>query len=328
MITSPALRLGAIVLGAMFATQASAADDYKALLRAKKFAEVETAANGKLAQDPANADAMVARTNAILGAGPERIEEAVSQAEKCVALHANNGRCHLALGEALGTKAMIKGIMASLGSAGTIRDSLKKAVELNPGDFDARFSLLDFYRMAPFMVGGGKGKADNFAKESGALNPEGGKLMLATLDLGEGNTAKAEAAALAAKPGADEDLQQKQEELLAAIGASYISDKKFADAERILREAQKRFASSDNVMYMGARLQQEQGRHKEAVAALEQVLLKIPRPHVHYRIGKSWQALGEKAKAVAAYEKAVSAKSGLASSLRSDAQAQLKVLKG
>jgi len=328
MTTSPALRLSAIVLGIMLATQASAADDTRSLLRAKKFAEVEAAANNRLAQDPANADAMVARTNAIMGAGPERIDEAVTQAEKCVAAHANNGRCHLALGEALGTKAMIKGIMASLGSAGTIRDSLKKAVELNPGDFDARFSLLDFYRMAPFMVGGGKGKAETLAKESAALNAEGGKLMFATLDLGEGNFAKAEAATLAVKPGADESLQEKQEELLTAIGSNYTAEKKYADAERVFREAQKRFPSSDNLTYMGARLQQEQGKHREAVTVLEQVVLKMPRPHVHYRIGKSFQALGEKAKAVAAYEKALAAKTGLAKNLRSDAEEQLKLLKG
>jgi tetratricopeptide (TPR) repeat protein len=327
MTTATSLRLTALALGLLIASQASA-NDYPALLRMKKFAEVEKLAQVKLAQDPANADAMIARSNAIMGQDETRIDEAIGQAEKCVAAHPANGRCHLALGQAWGTKAMIKGIVASMGSAGIIRDSLKKAVLLDPANVDARFTLLDFYMMAPFVVGGGHGKAETFIKETAAVVPEASKLMAAKLMASDGDLAKAEAAALTVNAGSDEDLQEQHEDFLTTLGARHVAAKKFAEADRLLREGQKRYPASINLNFMAARLQQEQGRHKEAVVLLEHLLAKSPRPYVHYRLGKSLQALGDKARAVAAYDKAIASKSGLAKNQRADAEEQLKSLRG
>ena len=51
-----------------------------------------------------------------------------------------------------------------------------------------------------------------------------------------------------------------------------------------------------------------------------------PGAHVHYRMAQSWQALSEKAKAIAAYERALKFKPELSSKQRSDAQDQLKSL--
>lgn len=319
----------ASALALMLATQAAGASEYSALMKAKKYLEAERAASAKLAQDPANAEAMAARTEAILAADSEaRIPEAVKQAEQCVAVQANSAVCHLALGKALGTKAMHGGIMSAIGYAGTIRDSFKKAVELDPRNLDARFSLLQFYTMAPGFMGGGSGKAEALTAQTAALNPEAGKLMQASLDLGDGKMAKAEAAAAAVRAGTDEELQDQQEGVLVNIGMKYLMDKKVADAERVFRDTVKRFPDSDNAAYGVARCQQEQGKHREALAGLEQLLVKLPKAHVHYRIAQSLQALGEKAKAVAAYEKALSLKGGLSKKYRSDAEDQLKTLKG
>ncbi|MES2019322.1 MAG: tetratricopeptide repeat protein [Pseudomonadota bacterium] len=319
----------ATALTLLLASQAAGASEYSALMKAKKFAEVERVASAKLAQDPANAAAMSARTEAILALDVEaRIPEAVKQAEQCVAAQPNSAVCHLALGKALGSKAMHGGMMSAMGYAGTIRDSFKKAVELDPRNMDARFSLLQFYTMAPGIMGGGASKAEALTAQTAALNAEAGKLMQANLDLGDGKLAKAEAAALTARAGTDEDLLDQQEGLLVNLGMKYLMDKKVADAERVFQDAQKRFPDSDNVVYGVARCQQEQGKHREALAALEQVLVKVQKPHVHYRIAQSLQALGDKAKAVAAYEKALSFKSGLQKKYRSDAEDQLKALKG
>lgn len=321
------LGLGVIALGLLIAGQASAADEYRALLKDRKFAEVEKASAARLAKDPADAAAMIARTKAILGARDGRFEEAAAQAEKCIARHPANGGCHVAYGKALGNKAMAEGITSALGYAGKIRDAFKKAVELNPRDFDARFSLLDYYMMAPFVVGGGTGKAETLARDTAAVNAEAAKLMTANLELKDDKLAKAEAAAMSIKPGADDDLQQRHEDLLVAIGVTHMTAKKLADATRVLDEAQKRYPDSPQVDFVTARVHQEQGKHREAVAILEQVLVKMPQPHVHYRIGKSLQAIGDKARATTAFEKALSFKTGLAKQQRSDAQEQLKALR-
>lgn len=325
----PVLRASAAILALLLAMQPASASDYKALMKAKKFSEAERAASAKLAQDPANPEAMAARSDAILAGGDEaRIGEAVKQSEQCVAANAASALCHLALGKALGSKAMHGGMMSAMGYAGTIRDSFKKAVELDPRNLDARFSLLQFYMMAPGFMGGGASKAETLAAETAPFNAEAGKLMLATLDLAAGKLAKAEAAALAVRPGVDDDLLDQQESLLVNVGIKYVGEKKFGDAERIFRDAAKRFPDSDNPPYWIARAQQEQGKHREALAGLDLLLTKSPKPHVHYRIGQSQQALGDKAKAMAAYEKALAAKGGMSKKMRSDAEEQLKALKG
>ena len=321
------LGLGAIALGLLMAGQAMAADEYHALLKDRKFAEVEKATTAKLAKDPTDATAMVARTRAILGMRDGRYEEAASQAEKCVAKYPDNGRCHVVLGKALGSKAIAGGITSALGYAGTIRDSFKKAVELDPRDFEARFALLDYYMMAPFIVGGGMGKAETLARETASLSADAGKLMSVSLDLKEDKLTKAETGVLAIKAGADYDIQQRHEEQLMAIGATHLNERKYGDATRVLGEAQKRYPDSPVIAFVVARVHQEQGKHREALAILDQVVLKTPLPHVHYRMAKSLQAVGDKAKAAAAFEKALSFKTGLAKTMRSDAEEQLKTLK-
>ena len=320
------LGLGAIAL-VMMAGQAIAADEYHALLKDRKFAEVEKAATAKLAKDPADATAMIARTKAILGARDGRFDDAATQAEKCIATHPDNAGCHTALGKALGMKAVAGGITSAIGYAGKIRDSFKRAVELNPRDYEARFALLDYYMMAPFIVGGGDGKAKALARDTVSLNPEAAKLMTVSLDLKEENIAKAEAGALALKPGNDDAIEQRHEEQLMAVGITHLSEKKYSDATRVLGEAQKRYPDSPTIAYAVARVHQEQGKHREALAILDQVVTKTPLPHVHYRMAKSLQAIGDKSKATAAFEKALSFKTGLAKTMRADAEEQLKALK-
>ena len=327
-MTPKVLAAGA-VLGLLLAMQAASASDHKALLKANKFPEAERAAAAKLAQEPANADAMVARTLAILGTGDAaRIPEAVKQAEHCVAVQAANARCHVALGKALGAKAMNGGMMSAMGYAGDIRDSFKKGVELDGRNVDARVSLMQFYMMAPGIMGGGTSKAEALAAQTASVNPEAGKLMLAMLDIGAGKLAKAEAAVVAVRAGSDEDLQDHQEDQLANIAMRYMSEKKFADGERLFRDVGKRYPHNVMAPYGVARAQQEQGKHRDALLGLEQVLLKTPKPHVHYRIGQSHQALGDKAKAAGAFEKALALRTGLSDKQISDAQTQMSALKG
>ena len=323
------LSLSAAVLGLFVATHATAATEHEVLMKAKKFTEAEKAAVAVLAQDPASADGLASKTEAIIGAGRvARIDEAVKLGKQCVATHAANARCQVVLGQALGMKAMNGGMMSAMSYAGDIRDAFKKAVELEPRNMDARFSLQAYYLMAPGIVGGGKGKAETLTTQTAALSPEAGKLMQAKIELYDDQFAKAEATTLAAKPGTDVNLLDVQEEILTAIGFAHLKAKNYTEAERVFNDTLKRFPGSDEVQYGQARLLQEQNKHREAIAVLEQVLLKNGRPYVQYRIAKSLLALGDKPKALAAFEKALAVKADLPASLRSDAEDQLKALKG
>lgn len=301
------------------------ANEYAALLKAHKYADVERLANARLAQDAGNAAALVAMNEASLAEG--RIEDAVRHGERCVAAQPKVASCHLALGNALGSKAMTAGIMSAMGYAGKIRDAFKTAVELEPQNMDARFSLMTYYMQAPAIVGGGTGKAQALAAQTALVNADAGKLMMARLDAADDKLAKAEAAALAMPVSANEAVADGQRDLLNNLGNKYLADKKFADSERLFREAHKRFPDSEGALYGLARVHQELGRHREAIAGFEQAAAMNRRAATWYRIGKSQQALGDKLNAIGSYGKALAFKPGLPPKLRADADEQLMALR-
>jgi hypothetical protein len=130
------------------------ADEYTALFKARNYAQLTTATGAVLAKEPDNANALIAKARLLTVVAPDtRMDEAVALAEKCVAAHPRSAACHVGLGETLGIKAIRKGILSSLGSAGTIRESFKTAVELDPQNMAARFDLLQYYMQAPGIVG-------------------------------------------------------------------------------------------------------------------------------------------------------------------------------
>lgn len=306
----------------------AATNDYTPLMKAHKFAEAERLADSRLAQEPANAAALAAKVDAILAAGNQgRFEEAAKLGERCVASHPKAAACHLALGNALGAKAIANGIMSALGYAGTIREAFKKAVELDPRNVDARMALMTYYLQAPAIVGGGSGKARTLTAQTATVDATLAKVMQGRLDLDDDKFAAVEAAMLAMPVNADADIADAQDALLVEVANAYLKAKRYADAERVLRAALKRMPDSDLAMYSLARLQQEQGRHRDAVGGFEQVLAAAPRASAWYRLGQSQQALGDKASAAAAYAHALAYSGGLPKSLRSDAEARLNGLK-
>jgi tetratricopeptide (TPR) repeat protein len=304
------------------------AHEYTASLRLHQDAEVARAIAAKLASDPANADALIAKTELILNEGNEsRLDEAVKLAEQCIAAHQQNAECQLAYGNALGTKAMTAGIWSAMSYAGKIRDAFQKAVELDPKNWDARGSLMQYYLQAPGVVGGGLGKAQSLASESGKLSVAAGTLLHAYIDLDQDQAAKAEADILAVNTSGSDMLADMQRDLLVNLGFHYMKNKKYGDAERAFLAVQQRFPVSEMGSYGLGRNLQEQGKNKEAIPQFEKALAVVPRSHIHYRLGQCWQALNDKAKATGSYEKALAGKPELQKKQKSDAEQQLKALK-
>jgi tetratricopeptide (TPR) repeat protein len=224
----------------------AAATPFASLLRAHKFAEVEKIASARLASDPTDPDALIAKADAIVALDPDRrTDEAVRLSEQCLAAHPQHSGCYLASGTALGAKARHAGPMSAMGYATRIRDDFLRAVELDPRNTDARFALLDYYIQAPRLVGGGKAKAHALATQTEAVNPAAAQLMQAQLALAEKDYAKAQATLLAVQPGSDEMVADRQRELLVALGQRYQADGKRADSERIFHIVRQRFPDSD-----------------------------------------------------------------------------------
>ncbi|MFZ6751244.1 tetratricopeptide repeat protein [Undibacterium sp. Ren11W] len=307
---------------------AASAHEYSAQLRAKKYAEVEQAVGAKLAVDAHNLDALVAKTQLIIIEGKEsRLDEAAKIAEICISAHPQSSDCHQALGNVLGTKAITAGIMSAMSYAGKVRDSFLKAIELDPQNYKARASLLQFYLQAPSFVGGGKGKAQTLIAETSKLNPTAGLLMQANFDLSDEKNSQAEALALKANTTGSDVFQDMQRDVLVSIGHSYIQDKKFADSERVFRDLTLRYPNQAVGSYGMGKSLQEQGKHKEAIAYLEKSIGIEASAYAYYRVGQCWQASSDKSKAILAYEKALTIKPELRKKVKTDVEEQLKNLK-
>ena len=321
------LGIAAALLASPQAVQAQV-NEFRPLLKAKRFAEVEKLADSKLAANPNDTVALIAKSSAIVASGQKsRFDEAATLAERCVEISPKFSNCHEALGNALGSKAMANGILSAMGYATKIRDSFKAAVDLDPSNNSARFSLLQYYSAAPSIIGGGKARAQQFAAETTAAYPNVGRLLSAGLELSDKQTAKAEALALGASHGGADDLIEIQRNVLVGVGSQYVGDKKFADADRVFKELQMRFPSSEWGVYGLARVAQEQGDCARAVGLFDQALSMTNGANIHYRKAQCLQTLGDKPGAIAGFQKALNLKAGLSKGQTADAQEQLKALK-
>lgn len=235
-------RIAAAVLVGPVVCGVAAGGPFDALLRAHRFAEAERLASARLARDPADPDALIAKAEAIVALDPDRrVDEALGLAEQCVAAHPRYSGCYLAAGNALGAKARHAGPVAALGDATRIRDDFLEAVELDPRNTDARFALLDYYLQAPRLVGGGRARAQALAARTEAVDPVAARLMHAQIALADKDDAKAEAALLAVQAGNDAMVADRQRELLVALGRRYRAEGKRADSGRIFDIVRQRF---------------------------------------------------------------------------------------
>ncbi len=310
------------------AVQPAFGHEYDSLIKARKYAEVERAVSAKLAVEANNADALIAKSELILIDGKvSRFDEAEKIAEQCIANHPKNSECHEALGNVLGSKAQTGGMMSGLSSLGRIRDSFKKAIELDPKNFNAMNSLVMYYLEVPGMLGGSTSKAKDVVAEAQKINPAAASIMQAAVDLKAENFDKARTGALAVNVNGSAVLAELQNNVLLQISQTYIRDKKFVEAEKLLREVTQRFPDSPTG-YLGlGRALQEQGKFKESLPQLEKSLSIHVSASALYRLGKAWQALGDKAQAIAALEKSLATTPELGKKSRADAEEQVKALK-
>jgi len=97
--------------------------------------------------------------------------EAVKWLAKAVALRDTSAVYHLAYANALFTLAGSGSVFRALGRARKGKRQCERALELDPGNLSARYSLIQFYLQAPRIAGGDKDKAESLAEEMVKLSP-------------------------------------------------------------------------------------------------------------------------------------------------------------
>ena len=116
----------------------------------------------------------------------------IPECQKAIALDPGNSRYHLWLGRVYGQKADHSSFWTAAGLAKKVRSEFETAVRLDPRDVEARSDLGEYYLEAPGIMGGGKDKAENEARQVSTLDPSQSHTMQARIAEKNGDLATAE----------------------------------------------------------------------------------------------------------------------------------------
>lgn len=92
-------------------------------------------------------------------------EKAADLYEKAVTLNPKNADAHYNLGAAYGSQAQQAGALKQASLAKKAKNALETAVRLDPNHLEARMALVDYYSIAPGLLGGSNEKARQEAAE-------------------------------------------------------------------------------------------------------------------------------------------------------------------
>lgn len=133
------------------------ADTARRLFQEKRFAEARTIIEKIAAAEPQNAEPRYYL--GVLAQQRGDTDEAIRQFGAAVSLAPKNSGYVLELGGAYGNAAQKAGLLSKYGLAKKCLAAFQQAVALDPDNVAARRALVNYYRMAPSLVGGGIDKA-------------------------------------------------------------------------------------------------------------------------------------------------------------------------
>jgi len=159
----------AILLLMMLPLAAQSPAEAVALFEQGKSAEAEMAFQKIAASNPKNAQAQFYLGRLAFGRGNS--ESAEEYLEKAIALEPRNSEYHLWLGRVVGMEAQKASLFGKASLAKRTKAEFEKAVELDPNNLEARSSLIDYYVVAPGIMGGSIEKAEQQAAEITKRDP-------------------------------------------------------------------------------------------------------------------------------------------------------------
>jgi tetratricopeptide (TPR) repeat protein len=298
----------------------------EALYQADRPAELQRSAQQRLASQPDDAQAVLALALVALERNDAALRrDALERARGCAERQPRAQPCHYAHGTLLGVQAMNEGMLAAARSAGTVREALGIAHTLDPAWYPARGALLEFYALAPGMMGGSSRKAAELAQS--APRPEQAAALQARLLLGERKPREALALLLPLLPVAEPVLRADVVGWGSQAALGLVNDGQPAQAQAWFERLMRDHADESSGPYGLARVKGELGDWAAALALLERAgrLKGAQRWPVGYRTGIAQQQLGQRDAARASLQRFVDAGKGQKASL-DDARKRLAEL--
>ncbi|MCF8206960.1 MAG: tetratricopeptide repeat protein [Methylotenera sp.] len=280
---------------------------WQAWLDAGKSADLARAAQVRAKAQPDDDQAAVAIALAAVDDNDAgRLEAAVPALQACVDKRPQ-AACSYALGRVYGQQAMTASVFKMPGLASKTKEQFVRAVELDPGLYEARVGLTQFYLMAPGFAGGSVAKAKELATEVQARQPEQARLLRALLAMNEKDWTTAERELAAVKPGDDRTVARELRGSWVRLGFEFMEQKNLPKARGIFEALQRDHPTHAAGPYGLGRVLLEQGQPDDAVKALERarMLDGADRLPIDHRLGQALIAKGDKAGARAALERFV-----------------------
>lgn len=234
-------------------------------------------------------------------------EQAIASFERAIKLDETNSDYHLWLGRALVMKMQRVSIFKRPAVVKNMKKEFKRAIELNPGNLDARFGLLQFYTYAPGFMGGSQQEADEQAEEIRKRDIARGHLALGLIYQSKKQDELAEQEFLAA-------IKEKSETFQAYYQLAYLysAKKQYDKSFEILKRLVTSYPQEIDAYYHVGKIADISGKNLDkAEVYLKKYLtseLKESSPSksdAHYLLGAIFEKKGEKESARSEYEKAI-----------------------
>ena len=311
------------------------------LLEAGHYKQARTLAEADLRKNPKDSHALYLLSRTRLAMGDS--DGALDFAKKAVTAAGNNPEYLAQLGNAAGDKAQNAGWFEKLRLASLVKDSGSKALQLDPNNLHANQLMFEFYWKAPGIAGGDKDKAREIVNTILRLDPVEGNLYLAEMALLEkkndqvesyyakavsagAKNYKARIALASFYAGGKDDQSSKAEKeareavnidrqragAYAVLALLYAKQKRWAELDAALAEAEKNVPDNLNPMYQAGRILLGEGSDlPRAEKYFRKYLTQEPEggsPHLaaaHWRLGLVLEKMGRKPEAKAEIETAV-----------------------
>lgn len=301
----------ALLMGSVLGTGAAQAAVFKdpvlqAAFAAGKIDELEQAAWVRQKNEPDDVQAAVALTLAALPVGdPKRVEAGVKSMQHCVAQQSREAACYYALGNALTFQVVNGGVLQALGLIPRVRDALIQAFQLAPESYEVRSALLQFYLVAPGVVGGSVEKARALEAAIQDQHPDQARMLRVYMAAQSDRLTDMERELRGVRVAGDPRLAFEVREAVADLGRRYIKAKDYGKAKALYEQLVHDQPRQAQGPFLLSRLAIEQHDADEAVRQMERAatLEGTAQLPIDYRLGDAYRAKGDLIRARVAYER-------------------------
>lgn len=322
-------------------------DSPEALIEAEHWKRARDLVEPRLKADPNDLQALYIMARYKEAAG--EFAAALALTEKMLAINPKNADYHCLLAFIYGRQVVRAGLFRKLGLVRRIKKEAETALRLNPNHVEARLILIEYFRLAPGIIGGDKNKARALAEEVVKLDPVRGYIAQANFAHQEEKTGQMEELykkAVEANPqsyhamitlarfytyGSQRNFEFAEKNAAEAmrldpgraaayslLAQSFARQERWRDLEGILDQAEKNVPDNLNPYFQAGRIVFQQGKDFErAERYYRKYLTQEPEPssashaQVYWRLGQTLEKLNRRVEAVEAIKSALKLDPGL-----------------